>query len=78
MPAGHVEEARHIGNIFAALVAFPGQPAVQPELPALAYGADGANVSHALLLTRTARSRFLATLAADGVLAKIDAEDTPP
>jgi hypothetical protein len=50
MAAGDVEEARHIGNIFAALVALPRQPAVQAELAALAYGAHGANVSHPILL----------------------------
>src|SRR5262245_20285447 len=50
MPARDLEEPRHVGDIFAALVAFPGKPAIEPELAALAYGAHGANVAQAFLL----------------------------
>src|SRR5262249_9890797 len=49
MAFGHVEEPCHIGNILATLVALPRESAVQPELPALAYGAHGANMGHAVL-----------------------------
>src|SRR3990172_4049223 len=80
--ARDLEEPSHIGSKFASLVALPGKPAVQPQLPALAYGAYGANVSHALLLFDAAPVKPVTTLAADGVLAKIDAEtrlhDAPP
>src|SRR3990170_5143393 len=48
--ARDLEEPRHVGDKFAPLAALPGKPALQPQLPALAYGAYGTNVSHALLL----------------------------
>ena len=71
MAAGDVEEARHIRNIFAALVALPRQPSVQPELTTHADGADGANVSHAVLLAWLGRVA-IRNLAVDVVLAKAD------
>ena len=52
MPARHVEEARHIGDILPAFVALPGQPAVQPELAAHSDGTHGTNVRQIALLRR--------------------------
>ena len=77
MPARDLEEPRHVGDIFAALAAFPGKPAIQPELAALAYGAHRANVSKISSFPIDPASVTRATLTADGLLAKIDAE-TPP
>jgi drug/metabolite transporter (DMT)-like permease len=76
MSARRVEEPRHIGNIFAALVAFPRKPAFKPQLSPQAYGAHGANISHVLLLA--VASFWPETLSAGGVLAKSPAQGHPP